>query len=75
MFSKMKKLFLFLLLSTIVFTSCDKLFGDESNVTSFTITKNSTFNVISLGTDIDVVDDLGNKLTGVCSGLIITYGI
>lgn len=61
----MKKLFLLLSLCSLAMVSCDKLFVDEPKTTTFTITKNSTFNVISIGADIAINYKITKPIEGV----------
>ena len=61
----MKKLLLLFTLCALSFSSCDKFFGDESETTSFKISKNTTFNVISIGADIAVNYQLTKPIEGV----------
>ena len=61
----MRKLFILLTLSIIAFTSCDKWLFGETEVTTFTITKNRDFNVISLGADIAVNYKITKPIKGV----------
>lgn len=61
----MRRLFLLLTLSVIAFTSCEKLFNNEPEKTTFTITKNSVYNVISLGADIAVNYKITKPIEGV----------
>ena len=61
----MKRLFLLFALCAVAFSSCNKLFQEESKETTFNITKNSIFNVISLGADIAVYYRVTNPLEGV----------
>lgn len=60
----MKRLFLLFALCSFAFTACDKLFPEDKE-TNFTITKNTTFNVISLGADIAVNYRITNPIEGV----------
>ena len=64
----MKRLFLLLTILVITLTSCEELFSNEQEVTTFKITKNSEFNVISLGADIAV----NYKITKPIEGVSIT---
>ena len=61
----MRKLFLLLTLSVVALTSCEKLFNNEPEKTTFTITKNSTYNVISLGADIAVNYKITKPIEGI----------
>lgn len=61
----MKRLFLLLTISVIALTSCEELFSNEQEVTTFKITKNSEFNVISLGADIAVNYKITKPIEGV----------
>lgn len=61
----MKRLFLPLFLCAFAFVACDKLFPDKTKETTFTITKNTTFNVIALGADIAVNYKITEPIEGV----------
>lgn len=61
----MKKFFALLTLCTLTFVSCDKWFNDEPETTTFTVTRNTTFNVISLGADIAVNYRITKPIEGV----------
>lgn len=61
----MKRLYLLLTLCVLSLVSCDKLFPDEPETTTFTITHNTTYNVISIGSDIAVNYRITKPIEGV----------
>ena len=61
----MKTLFLLLSLCSLAMVSCDKLFHNEPTTTTFTITKNSTFDVISIGANIAINYKITKPIEGV----------